>query len=280
MNVDRHVCHRRAAVLLLIFLLVTCTAAEEGVLVLIATDTGDHPFPNVRIGAAGDAGSPQITDQNGKARLKLAPGTKPNTWVKLLIGNAPGGVDVAFVSPYDSRVRVPPYDNEQENYDPVVLVKRGDKAMLESGSGMLAIHATVNESAATQRKKPASPTSQNDRRHPVTVAFNPPRLRAVSLRASSSALNYGDPQPTDEELQQAALATAAQRFGLSSQDITASIANWGGDALAWGEMTLTASIEAGGTDPFPFVRAVNQDIQFGSGTWGLRECSLQPVLLQ
>ena len=43
---------------------------------------------------------------------------------------------------------------------------------------------------------------------------------------------------------------------------------------------LTASIEAGGTDPFPFVRTADQDIQFGSGTWGLRECSLQPVLLQ
>src|SRR5271165_1788688 len=178
MNVDRHVCHRRAAVLLLIFLLVTCTAAEEGVLVLIATDTGDHPFPNVRIGAAGDAGSPQITDQNGKARLKLAPGTKPNTWVKLLIGNAPEGVDVVFISPYDGRVRVPPYDNEQENYDPVVLVKRSDKAMLESGSGMLAIHATANQSAAAQKKKPAAkPTSQNNRRRPVSVSVNLPHLQ-------------------------------------------------------------------------------------------------------
>ena len=279
MNVDRHVCHRRAAVLLLIFLLVTCTAAEEGVLVLIATDTGDHPFPNVRIGAAGDAGSPQITDQNGKARLKLAPGTKPNTWVKLLIGNAPEGVDVVFISPYDGRVRVPPYDNEQENYDPVVLVKRSDKAMLESGSGMLAIHATANQSAAAQKKKPTKPTAQDSRRDPVTIAINSPRLQTVSLRASSSALNY-DPLPTDEELQQAAVAAAAQRFGLSVQDVTASIASWGGDALAWGEITLTASIEAGGTDPFPFVRTADQDILFGSGTWGLHECSLQPVLLQ
>jgi uncharacterized protein YkwD len=280
MNTDQFVRRRRVAVLLLIFLLVTCTVAEEGVLVLVVTDTRDHPFPNVRIGTAGDGGSPQTTDQNGKARLKLAPSTKPSTWVTLLIGKAPEGVEVVFVSPYDSRVRVPPYDNEQENYDPVVLAKRGDKAMLESGSGMLAIHATVNQSAATQRKKPTKPTSQNYRPHPVTVAINLPHLQTVSLRASSSALDYSDPQPTDEELQQAALAAAAQRFGLSVEDITASMANWGGGALEWGEMTLTASIEAGGTDPFPFVRTANQDIQFGSGSWGLRECSLQPVLVQ
>jgi hypothetical protein len=61
-------------------------------------------------------------------------------------------VDLVFISPYDGRVRVPPFDNEQKNYDPVVVAKRGDKNMLESGSGMLAIHSTVNRSAAAQRK--------------------------------------------------------------------------------------------------------------------------------
>ncbi len=281
MNVDQYVYRRRAAILLLIFLLVTCTVAEEGVLVLIVTDTGQHPFPNLRIGTAGDGGSPQTTDQNGKARLKLAPSTKPNTWVTLLIANAPAGVDVVFISPYDSRVRVPPFDNEQENYDPVVLAKRSDKAMLESGSGMLAIHATVTRTVAAQKKKPpAKPASQDYRGHPDTVAFNPPHLQTVSLRAGSSALDYGDPQPTDEELQQAALAAAAEGFGLPVEDIKAAIAAWGGDALVWGQIMLTASIEAGGTDPFPFVRATSQDIQFGSGSWSLRECSLQPVLLK
>jgi uncharacterized protein YkwD len=280
MKVEQFVGRRRLATLLLLFVLVTCTIAEEGVLVVIATDTGEHPFPDVRIGTAGDGGSPQTTDQNGKARLKLAPGTKPNSWVKLLIGNAPNGVDVVFISPYDGRIRVPPYDNEQDNYDPVVLVKRGDKAMLESGSGMLAIHAAVKTSAAAQRKKPTNPSSQNYRRHPTNLDLNVPHLQTASLRASSSALNYGDPLCTEEELQQAALAEAALTFGLSVQDVKGSIAVWGGDALVWGEIILTASIEASGTNPFPFVRTAYQDIQFGSGTWGLRECSLQPVLLQ
>ena len=280
MNVGQHVGHRRAAILLLIFALVTRAGAEEGVLVLIVTDTGQHPFPNVRIGTAGDGGSPQTTDQNGKARLKLAPNTKPNTWVTLLIGNAPEGVDVVFISPYDSRVRVPPYDNEQENYDPVVLAKRGDKAMLESGSGMLAVHAAVNHSVATQRKKTIRPSSQNYRGNPVDFPSGPPHLQSASLRTSSSALSHGDPPPSDQELQQTALAATAQKFGLSVDDVRASILNWGGDALQWGEMTLTASIEAGGAYPFSFVRSANPDIQFGSGVWSLRECTLLPVLLQ
>ncbi len=280
MSVGQSVYRRRIAILLLLFVLATCTLAEEGVLVLIANDTGEHPFPGVRIGAAGDTGSPQTTDQNGKARLRLAPGTKPSSWVKLLIGNKSNGVEIAFVSPFDGRVRVPSFDNEQENYDPVVLVKRGDKGMLESGNGVLAIHAAAKASASAERKKATNPSSQNDRRHPVNVALNLPHLQTVSLLVGSSAADNDDLQCKDEELEQSAQAAAAQQFGLSIEDVKKAIATWGGDDVAWGEIMLTATIEAGGTDPFSFVRTANQDIQFGAGVWSLRECSLQPLLLQ
>ena len=279
MNVGQCVYRRRVAILLLVFVFATSTLAEEGVLVLITTDTGEHPFPGVRIGAAGDSGSPQTTDQNGKARLRLAPGTKPNTWVKLLIGNEPGGIDVAFISPFDGRVRVPPFDNEQENYDPVVLVKRGDKAMLENGDGMLAIHAAAKTSASLE-KKPTSPSSQNNRQRPVEVALSLPHLQTVALRMSSPAVDNDEALCKDDELEQAAVAAAAQRFGLSVEDVKKAIAIWGGDDVVWGEIMLTGTIEAGGTDPFSFVRTANQDIQFGSGVWSLRECTLQPLLLQ
>jgi uncharacterized protein YkwD len=280
MNVGQWVGRRRTVVLLLIFLLLTCALAEEGVLLLIVTENGPHPFPGVAMGTAGGAASSQTTDQNGKARLKLAAGTKPSAWVTLLIGKAPNGIAVAFISPYDGRVRVPPFDNEQENRVLVELAERGDKAMLESGPGMLAIHAAATTAASAQKKKPTNPSSQDYRRLPYTVAFNPPHLQTVSLRESISPLDYGDPTCPDEELNQAALEGAAQTFGLFVKDVKDSIAVWGGDALVWGEIMLTASVEAGGTDPFSYVRTTNQDIQFGSGTWGLRECSLQQVLLK
>lgn len=189
---------RRAALPLLIFLLATCTVfAEEGVLVLVVTDTEQHPFANVEIGTAGDGGSPQFTDQNGKARLKLPPSTKPAAWVNLLLLNAPNGLDLAFISPFDARVRVPPFDNESENYDPVVLAKRGDKSMLESGSGMLALHATINHPATDQKKKSGPPASQR-RASPAVFGYAAPRLQLVSLSDTRTPA-YGESAPAIQE---------------------------------------------------------------------------------
>ncbi len=206
MEFDGCCSRRRAALLLLIFVLATCTVfAEEGVLVLVVTDTEQHPFANVEIGTAGDGGSPQFTDQNGKARLKLPPNTKPAAWVNLLLLNAPNGLDLAFISPFDARVRVPPFDNEAENYDPVVLAKRGDKSMLESGSGMLALHAAINRPAADQKKKPGAPASQKKLGNPATLGYAVPRLQLVSLidertpayGRSGTAIQENPPQAQD-----------------------------------------------------------------------------------
>jgi uncharacterized protein YkwD len=270
----------RTAVLLIAILLTTSVLAEEGVLLLIATENGRRPFPGVPIGAEGGVGSPLPTDQNGKARLKLAPGIKPNAWVTLLIGNRPNGTVVEFVTPYDRRVRVPPFDNEQDNRVLVQLVRTGDKAILENGAGMLAIHAAVKASVSAQKRDAAKPSSQDFHRHRPILAFNPPYLQTVSLRESISQQEDGNPACVGYQIQQSALIAAAQKFGLSVNEVQDSIAAWGGDDLVWGEIMLTASIVAGGNDPFSYVRALNQDIQFGSGNWGLRDCSLQRVLLK
>ena len=279
MRVRQYVCPEGAPVLFLIFLLVICAVAEEGVLVLTVIDMGKHPFPGVRIGIEGGGGSPQTTDQNGKARLALAPGTKPSTPVELQIENQPNGIDVVIISPFEGRTNVPPFDNEQMNYVRVVLIKSGDNAMLQSADGALALHAAAAKSASAQRKPPAKPTSQNYHHRPPTVVFNPPHLQTVSLRESISPLEDADPQCPNDEIQQAALAAAAKKFGLSVKDVKDALAVWGGDDVVWGEIMLTASIEAGGY-PFSSARTANQDIQFGAGTWSLRECGLQPILLQ
>jgi uncharacterized protein YkwD len=284
MHVDGFAYRWRAGLLLIVFLLVTCTMlAEEGVLVLVVMDTEQHPFANVRIGAAGDAGAPQFTDQNGKARLRLAPNTKPAVWVTLQLVGTPNGLDLAFISPYDGRIRVPPFDNEQDNYDPVVLAKHGDKAMLESGSGMLAIHANVNHSVAAQKKKPASqprPTSRNRWKYLPPLDHGSPRLLTVALNIVSPPAVSPAASPTNAELREAAIAAAAQRFGLSVADVKAAIASWGGDPLVWKLILLTATIETGGTDPFPAIHATSKDLYFGAGSWSLSECSLQPLLLK
>ena len=117
--------------LLLIILASLCLAcslawAEEGMLVVIVTDTQSHPVPGLRIGVKGNSESPQITDQNGKARMRLAPGTRPSTSVSLQIVKSPSGMDLTMISPDDGRVQVPPFNNESENYVRVVVAGRGE----------------------------------------------------------------------------------------------------------------------------------------------------------
>jgi uncharacterized protein YkwD len=281
MNIEGFAYRWRAVLLLIIFVFLTCTAlAEEGVLVLVVMDTEQHPFANVQVGTAGDGGSPQFTDQHGKARIKLAPNTKPAAWVTLQLMGAPNGLDLAFISPYDGRIRVPPFDNEQDNYDPVVLAKHGDKAMLESGSGMLAIHANVNHSVAAEKKKAPAHSSRNNFNYRSPFEQGRPRLLTVALNMVTPPAQSPPASPTNAELQEAALAAAAQRFGLSVAEIKAAIANWGGDPLVWKLILLTGTIETGGTDPFPAVHAISTDIYFGAGSWSLGNCSLQPLLLK
>jgi uncharacterized protein YkwD len=254
---------RWAAVFLLLFFLVTCAPAEEGILVLQVVDARHHPFANVRIALGGEGGSPQNSDQNGRMRLRLAPNTKPFAWATLLLKGGPGGLDLTFVSPFSepARVRVPPFENDQDNFEEVIVVKEGDKEMLEHGSGRLAVEAAA---------KPA-PKSQ------YRPLFGEPRLVTVALRLgpqgrSESAATYPMPE--------AAMLAAAKRFGLSLADIKAAIAFWGGSPLVWKSIMMTASIEAGGTDPFPYVQATSNDIVFGAGSWSLRGCGLQPALLK
>lgn len=281
MDVDGFAYRWWAAWLLIAFLLLTCTVlAEEGVLVLVVMDTEQHPFANVRIGAAGDNGSPQFTDQNGKARLRLAPNTKPAAWVTLQLMGAPNGLDLAFISPYDGRIRVPPFDNEQDNYDPVVLAKHADKAILESGSGMLAIHASVNHSVAAQKKKAPAHTSRNNSNYPSPFDYGSPRLLTVAFQTVNPPAEQPDRLPTNDELQRAALAAVGQKFGLPVAEIKAAIESWGGDPLAWKLILLTGTIETGGTDPFPAIYATSKDMYFGVGSWSLGSCSLQPLLMK
>jgi uncharacterized protein YkwD len=270
--------HRwRSGLLLSVFMLATCTVlAEEGVLVLVVMDTEQHPFANVRIGAAGDSGSPEFTDQNGKARLKLAPSTKPAAWVTLLLMSVPNGLDLAFISPYDGRIRVPPFDNEQDNYDPVILAKRGDKAMLESGSGMLAIHANLNRTAAAQKKKPA-PRHTSSSRRPAT-GFGNAHLQTVGLGAGAAADYFGS--AAEENQQDPSLTGVAEMFGFTVPYLQAAIGRWGGDDLTWKAVLLTSLLDDGGTDPFSAVRAPDGNITFGSGSWNFRDCTLQPLLLK
>src|ERR1700720_3565487 len=89
-----------------------------------------------------DGGS-SVTGDDGKARIPLAKQTKENSWVSLQILKSPPGRDLVMVSPWDYRSGVPSFENESENFVEVVLVQRGDRAALESGTVLASLAAQL-----------------------------------------------------------------------------------------------------------------------------------------
>src|SRR5260221_11741389 len=64
--------------------------AESGILVVNVQDVHGHPVRGVEIGAEGDGGS-AVTDDHGKARIRLAAQNKQKDWVSLQILKSPPG---------------------------------------------------------------------------------------------------------------------------------------------------------------------------------------------
>src|SRR5271167_3357155 len=181
----------RNALLLIIILASLCLAcpaawAETGILVLHVKDVQQHPVAGLQIGVEGDGGS-GTTDPKGKARIKLAPQTTVKGWVSLQIERSPPGKDWVMVSPWERRTLVPSFENESENFVEVVVVQRGDRAALESG--------TVLKAAVQQINKANAPKSAE--------------------------------KQAAQENPKANLEAVAKQFGLSPDDLDKAIKAWG-----------------------------------------------------
>jgi tetratricopeptide (TPR) repeat protein len=136
MVADRPHNMRRLAVFLLVF--AASLSAEQGVLALTAKDIHERAIKGLQLQAEGSAVSAP-TDDSGLARIRLSPLTKQGTW--LVIRLVKPKKDWVFISPWDGRVLVPPFDSATEV--PIVLVTRGDRAVLENGSAISSLTATV-----------------------------------------------------------------------------------------------------------------------------------------
>ena len=160
--------------------------AEQAILVLHIKDLHNHPIENVRL-RAGDTSVSAPTDNYGEARIQLPPHTKPNAGASLEIVGDLKGRDLVFISPWDGRTRVPPFDNEADNFVPVTLAERGDRACLENSDCIRAAAARINKENA--------PKAAGER--------------------------------TSEQQIQEALQTVAKQFELTPQDIDQAIRAWG-----------------------------------------------------
>ena len=178
--------------LLIIFIVASlCLAcpiawSETGILVVHAKDVQRRPVAGLEIGVEGDGGS-AVTDSKGKARIKLAAQTKEKSSVSLQIVKSPAGKDLVMVSPWDYRTQVPSFENESDNFVEVVVVQRGDRAALESG--------TVLKAAVSQINKANVPKSADKQAAPEDPKAN--------------------------------LDAVAKQFGLSPDDLDKAIKAWG-----------------------------------------------------
>lgn len=134
---------RLLSVIITISFSIAISNAEDGVLVVHVSNTKNQPVMGVVLSTKGDSSVSSPTDTAGRARIKLAPQTKVNSEVTIQIVRAP--LDLVFISPWDSRVRVPPFENDAQNHVQVVLAERGDRALLENGPALVAIISKINE---------------------------------------------------------------------------------------------------------------------------------------
>jgi tetratricopeptide (TPR) repeat protein len=160
--------------------------AEPGILWVKVLSLKNTPVRKVSVGTEGP-GSSTLTDDRGLVRIKLAPQTRPGTWVTLEVSSGA----YTFVSPWNRKVIIPPFENESENFVTVYLTTRGDREALESGRVAVAMATKFN---ATLR----------------------PKLK--------------DERTTEEE-RKAALAEVARSFGLKPEEADRAIREWGKKAV-------------------------------------------------
>ena len=115
-------------------------------------DEHRQPIFGVQIGVEGDGGS-AVTDDHGKARIHLSPQNKQKDWVSLEILKSPPGKDLVMVSPWDSWISVPSFENESENFVRVVVVEFSDRTTLEDDSVLAALTAKINKANAPKNVK-------------------------------------------------------------------------------------------------------------------------------
>ena len=132
------------------FLAAALVQAQPSVLRLEVTDTEDRPVAGVVLSPRGYGGTSAPSGRDGRTRLSLV-GVVPGGSVLLrVVPGEAGWVDWVFIDPWNGRVRMPPADRGPESYESVVVLRRSDRQLLESGEALAAITATILEELGRQ----------------------------------------------------------------------------------------------------------------------------------
>src|SRR5437867_2333486 len=103
--------------------------AETGKMIVQVLDTDGRPVAGLEIGIQGIGGS-QVTDSKGTAQLSLGRDTVAGDYATLQVFHSPPGTDFVLLSPWDGRVQVPSFKEKAENFVKVIVIQRGNLALL------------------------------------------------------------------------------------------------------------------------------------------------------
>jgi tetratricopeptide (TPR) repeat protein len=115
--------------------------AEPRKLQLRLMGLNNDALSGIVIAPEGQGGSSFPTNADGRTSVVLPDETKPNDSVKLELLRP--RQTYVFISPFDHTVSVPSFENRPDNFRLVVLAKPGDKAILQTGAGIVAITARI-----------------------------------------------------------------------------------------------------------------------------------------
>src|SRR5262245_6016734 len=218
---------RATAIAVLLVVSAAPARAAQGILVVQVSDLKGAPIPRVQLATKGDGSIGPPTDAAGRTRISLAAQTKPQTIVALTIVSAPK--DLVFISPWDNQVRVPPFENESQNFASVVLADGNDRALLENGKVVVSVVSKLNLSTAPKdaSNQPAERRADALRQTAASLGVQPSELdtaiRAYGPRASDPydkgmvALYAGDMANATERLT-AALRQREERLEAGKRD--------------------------------------------------------------
>jgi tetratricopeptide (TPR) repeat protein len=134
----------------------------KGILQLRVVDISELPMREIKLITTGQGAIGEMTDDSGKARIRLPNRTKEYDWVELMIVE-PKLTDFIIVAPHNRRTMVPPFEDKPDNVVHVILVQRGDRDLIISNNNARrALTArvmddtapkTANEKPTDERKK-------------------------------------------------------------------------------------------------------------------------------
>jgi tetratricopeptide (TPR) repeat protein len=196
---------REASMIVKVLFVFICTfaqlcAAEASRLIVRVQDVQQRPIKGIEIGVEGIGGA-GITGNDGKVVLVLGNGTRSGDWVSLSVLHSPPGKDFVIISPWDNRTIVPSFANKAENFVSVVVVQRGDRTALQSGTFLAAMTQKI--------------------------------IKQTVPKMPDSSGNRGDDQ-------QGALEVVAKQYGLSAKDLDSQVRAWGSTTLDPYEVGLAA----------------------------------------